>query len=76
MTTRIAYKRIKKELIEVCESDEGSKWSIYFEPINDNFTQLSGMIYGPRDTPYEGGKYNLEILIPDTYPFNPPKIKF
>jgi ubiquitin-conjugating enzyme (huntingtin interacting protein 2) len=25
---------------------------------------------------YEGGIYNLEIKIPETYPFNPPKVKF
>ncbi|XP_065581638.1 ubiquitin-conjugating enzyme E2-22 kDa-like [Artemia franciscana] len=76
MTTNIAYQRIKRELKEVCKSDEGCKWSIHLEPINDTCTQLSGMISGPPDTPYEGGKYNLEIVIPDTYPFNPPKVKF
>jgi ubiquitin-conjugating enzyme (huntingtin interacting protein 2) len=25
---------------------------------------------------YEGGTFNLEIKIPETYPFNPPKVKF
>jgi ubiquitin-conjugating enzyme (huntingtin interacting protein 2) len=25
---------------------------------------------------YEGGTYLLEIKIPETYPFNPPKVKF
>jgi ubiquitin-conjugating enzyme (huntingtin interacting protein 2) len=25
---------------------------------------------------YEGGTYNLEIKIPETYPFNPPKVRF
>ena len=25
---------------------------------------------------YEGGTFLLEIKIPDTYPFNPPKVKF
>jgi ubiquitin-conjugating enzyme (huntingtin interacting protein 2) len=27
---------------------------------------------GPPDTPYEGGRFLLEIKIPETYPFNPP----
>lgn len=28
------------------------------------------------DTPYEFGTFNLEIHVPETYPFNPPKVKF
>ena len=37
-------------------------------------TELAGTVAGPPDTPYSGGKYKLEIKIPDTYPFNPPKV--
>lgn len=29
---------------------------------------------GPPDTPYEGGRFQLEIKIPETYPFNPPLV--
>lgn len=41
---------------------------------NDSFTELRGEIAGPPDTPYEGGNYILDIKIPETYPFNPPKV--
>ena len=44
--------------------------------VNDDLTELSGTIKGPPDTPYEGGTYKLEIKIPDTYPFNPPRVRF
>ena len=41
---------------------------------NDNYTDLQGEIRGPPDTPYENARYTLDIIIPDTYPFNPPKV--
>lgn len=48
--------------------------SIKIELINDSWTELRGEIAGPPDTPYEGGKFVLEIKVPETYPFNPPKV--
>lgn len=39
-------------------------------------TDLRGQIIGPPGTPYAGGIYDLDIKIPETYPFNPPKVKF
>jgi ubiquitin-conjugating enzyme (huntingtin interacting protein 2) len=46
------------------------------ELVNDSFTDLRGEISGPPDTPYEKGVFLLEIHVPETYPFNPPKVKF
>lgn len=48
--------------------------SIKIELVNDSWTELRGEIAGPPDTPYEGGKFQLEIKVPETYPFNPPKV--
>lgn len=50
--------------------------SIKIELINDSWTELRGEIAGPPDTPYEGGKFVLEIKVPETYPFNPPKVNY
>lgn len=44
------------------------------ELLDDNYSELKGEIAGPPDTPYEGGKFSLEIKVPETYPFNPPKV--
>lgn len=49
---------------------------IKLELVNDCWTELQGEIAGPPDTPYEGGTFLLEIKVPETYPFNPPKVRF
>jgi len=51
-----------------------AKCHIKLELKNDSFTELRGEIVGPPDTPYEGATYILDIKIPETYPFNPPKV--
>ncbi|NXA43214.1 UBE2T enzyme, partial [Eudromia elegans] len=33
-------------------------------------------ILGSADTAYEKGIFNLEIVVPERYPFEPPKIRF
>ncbi|XP_045464578.1 ubiquitin-conjugating enzyme E2-22 kDa isoform X2 [Harmonia axyridis] len=53
-----------------------AKCAIRVELLNDSFTELRGEIAGPPDTPYEGGTFVLEIKVPETYPFNPPKVRF
>ncbi|XP_009068751.1 PREDICTED: ubiquitin-conjugating enzyme E2 T, partial [Acanthisitta chloris] len=37
---------------------------------------LRAQIIGGADTPYEKGVFNLEIIVPERYPFEPPKIRF
>lgn len=51
-----------------------AKCAIKVELVNDSYTELKGEIAGPPDTPYEGGNFVLEIRVPETYPFNPPKV--
>jgi len=51
-----------------------AKCHIKLELKNDEYTELKGEIAGPPDTPYDGGVFQLDIIIPETYPFNPPKV--
>lgn len=53
-----------------------ARCAIKVELLNDSYTELKGEIAGPPDTPYEGGNFVLEIKVPETYPFNPPKVLF
>ena len=70
----IAQQRIQREFREVVKSKEIADSGVQLELVNDDLTELAGQVAGPPDTPYAGGKYKLEIKIPDTYPFNPPKV--
>ncbi|KAK6626862.1 Ubiquitin-conjugating enzyme E2 4 [Polyplax serrata] len=72
----IAAQRIKREFKEVSTSEEVARCSIKIDLVKDNFSELQGTIAGPPDTPYEGGTFHVEIKVPETYPFNPPKVKF
>ncbi|CAO3566310.1 unnamed protein product [Mortierella alpina] len=42
-------------------------------PLNDNIVHLQAEISGPEDTPYSTGTFKVDILIPDRYPFEPPR---
>lgn len=41
-----------------------------------DFTHFKGHFRGPPDTPYEGGKYEVDIRITPEYPFKPPEMRF
>lgn len=38
--------------------------------------RLKGSFLGPPETPYEGGRFIIDIEVPMEYPFKPPKMKF
>lgn len=72
----IALKRIRRDLKELIKSEEVAQCGIKVQLIDDNFYELKGEITGPPGTPYEGGTFELNIKIPNNYPFQPPEIRF
>ena len=42
------------------------------EPWEETLNHIKVTIYGKEGTPYEDGKFILELKLPDNYPFNPP----
>ena len=49
---------------------------IYAEPMKDNPRHFDVMIAGPKDSPYEGGLFKLQLYLPEDYPMVPPKVLF
>ena len=74
--------RIKKEISVICKPDKTTgiiaKVASDDEqiPSKPRWRHLIGTINGPEGTPYEGGVFDVDILIPKEYPFEPPKMKF
>ena len=47
------------------------------EPVDEeDYYHWTGIINGPEETPYEGGKFKINIQFPSKYPMEPPVIKF
>ena len=49
---------------------------IMAEPFPDNPRYFNVIIDGPKDSPYEGGHFKLQLYLPEEYPMVPPKCLF
>ncbi|TLD19274.1 hypothetical protein PspLS_09903 [Pyricularia sp. CBS 133598] len=73
MSSRL--RRVAKELQDIQNDRDNS--GVMASAINESdLTHLRGSFPGPPGTPYEGGTYVVDIIIPDTYPFKSPIMKF
>lgn len=66
-------RRISKELSDL-QNDPNSGVSAH--PVDNSLLHLKGIFPGPPDTPYAGGTFQVDILIPENYPFKSPVMKF
>ena len=67
-------RRVAKELADI-HADKLS--NVTAHPVShDDMMHLKGTFPGPPGTPYEGGKYTIDVRIPGDYPFRPPTMKF
>lgn len=65
--------RLNRELKDLTKPDSSG---IFAEPVGGDVTHLRAHMPGPKDSPYEGGLWELDVVVPAAYPFAPPEIKF
>ena len=63
-------------LLIILSSDSSGSGSGITVVAQESIRHLQGTIKGPDSTPYDGGVFQIDIVIPDGYPFEPPKMKF
>lgn len=69
----LLMKRLKQEIVEL-QSNPVTNCSA--GPDENDITHWKATIFGPEDTPYHGGVFNLDVKFPPEYPFKPPKMIF
>ena len=69
-------KRINKEIQNMMKDNNLEENNYCIEMVEDSNTHLVGKIKGAPDTPFQYGVFQIDIVIPDKYPFEPPICKF
>lgn len=49
---------------------------IVAKPWKDNLRHFSVTVQGPDDTPYQRGRFTMELFLPKEYPMCPPRVRF
>jgi len=70
----VASARIQKEFKEIQALPPSHGLSA--DLVGSDMKHWKGVLRGPDNTPYAGGTFIVDILLPDEYPFVPPKMKF
>jgi len=72
VSSQMSLKRIHREIADVKKEDLGP---ITLSP-TDNLFVWKGSIPGPQASPYEGGVFNVDVVLATDYPFSAPKVTF
>ncbi|KAM0672826.1 ubiquitin-conjugating enzyme E2 [Ordospora colligata] len=68
-----AKRRLMKDLRTVRTSLDKT---IFAEPLEDDLMTWVAVVFGPEETPFESGTFSLVLKFPESYPQDPPNVKF
>jgi ubiquitin-protein ligase len=66
--------RMAREIDEMKSSDSTDNFQMTM--IDGNMLHWDVLLFGPTGTPYENGMFHIDVVIPGTYPFCPPNVRF
>ena len=72
-TLKSATMRLKNELLEL-HRNGNPNYSVGM--VGDSLFKWNVSIFGPEGTLYEGGTFNALLIFPESYPIEPPTMKF
>jgi ubiquitin-protein ligase len=76
VTTSASMKRILTEIKKAGECPASSGKGIHVFPAPDNLHFWRALIEGPSGSPFAGGVFALNVLLPSDYPLSAPKVTF
>lgn len=76
MSSKNAIKRIIKIDMKRIQSKNLNDLGIFIEFDEENIQKAKAMIIGPKDSVYKDGILFFDIIFPDDYPYNPPKVGY
>lgn len=67
--------RLLKEHRDLQKEAKKANPEIILSPVDGNLFRWAGSIRGPEGTPYEGGRFSLEVMVPSSYPLTAPNFR-
>ncbi|CAG9317613.1 unnamed protein product [Blepharisma stoltei] len=72
----MSIKRIKNELLDLKRNPQITRTAWQTNESDSDWYNITAVITGPENSPYQGGLFFLQLKFPTDYPFKPPKVQF